>query len=78
MKYIYLHAQIFRSTCIYFSCITMAGEQVETWENYFTERPVLVDQATLHLHLHSSNLNFLAILMILLMCLIYFLADGNS
>ena len=35
----------------------MAGEQVETWEKFFTELPVLVDQATHH-H-HSSNLNHL-------------------
>ena len=35
----------------------MAGEQVETLEQFFTELPVLVDQAT-H-HLHSSNLNLL-------------------
>ena len=35
----------------------MAGEQVETLEQFFTELPVLVDQATRHLH--SSNLNLL-------------------
>ena len=33
----------------------MAGEQVEPLEQFFTELPVLVDQATRHLH--SSNLN---------------------
>ena len=53
----YLHAQIFWSTCIYFYCSTMAGEQVETWEKYFTELPVLEDQAIRHLY--SCNLNLL-------------------
>ena len=33
----------------------MTGEQVETLEQFFTELPVLVDQATRHLH--RSNLN---------------------
>ena len=36
---------------MWFSLIAMAGEQV------FTELPLLVDQATRHLH--SSNLNLL-------------------
>ena len=35
----------------------MAGEQVETLEQFFTELPVLVGQATRHLY--SSNLNLL-------------------
>ena len=42
---------------MWFSLIIMAGEQVETLEQFFTELPVLVDQATRHLH--SSNLNLL-------------------
>ena len=40
-----------------FSLIIMAGEQVETLEQFFTKIPVLVDQVTRHLH--SSNLNLL-------------------
>ena len=40
-----------------FFLITMTGKQVETLEQFFTEPPVLVDQAT-H-HFHSSNLNLL-------------------
>ena len=46
---------IFWRTGMYFSLITMAGEQVETLEQLFTELAVLVDQTT-H-HIHSSNLN---------------------
>ena len=42
----------------------MAGEQVETWEKFFTELPVLVDQRTRHLH--SSNLSHLEHLFICL------------
>ena len=40
-KYIYIIKQLrisscthFWSTCIYFPCITMALEQVETWEKF--------------------------------------------
>ena len=40
----------------------MAGEPVETWEKHFTELPILVDQATCHVH--SSNLNHLEYLSI--------------
>ena len=39
-----------------FSLITIAGEQVETLEQFFTELPVLVDQATRHLHISYLNL----------------------
>ena len=53
----YLHGEIFWSACIYFSCVTLSGEQVETWEKFFTELPLLLDQPISHLH--SSNLNHL-------------------
>ena len=65
---------------MYFSLITMAGEQVETLEQFFTELPALVDLATRHLH--SRNLiswnTSLDFLMILLMCSVYSLANVKS
>ena len=45
---------------MYFSLITMAGEQVENLEQFFIELPVLVEQATLHLC--SNDLKLLEIL----------------
>ena len=65
---------------MYFSLITMAGEQGETLEQFFTELAALVDQATRHLHSRSliswnTSLDFL---MILLMCSVYSLANVKS
>ena len=39
----YLLARIFWSTCMYSSLITMAGEQVVSFEELFRRLPVLVD-----------------------------------
>lgn len=33
----------------------MAGEQVETWEKYFPELPVLADHTTRDLHGYNVN-----------------------
>ena len=53
----YLRAQIFWSTGMHFCLITMAGEQVETLEQIYTELPKLVGLPTCHLH--TSNLKLL-------------------
>ena len=75
--------RFFGASANIFFFITVAVGQVKTWGKYPTELPVLVEKATRHLH--SCNLNPLEhlscgtyVLMILLICLIYSLADRNS